>query len=165
MNVTRIGRGLAVALAGLAISLGAASVTTAPASADIVTVNMYGTITVPGDVHYANSTYTVILSDAGNGHYGAQVTLVDSVNGSVEASYDAIGASTATDASRLSFQWAPKTVGDHNMVVRYYWPTTGYTFQIPTQVSVTAAPAQPGGTGSAGSIPVIGGLLSSLSAK
>ncbi|MGW4242214.1 hypothetical protein [Nocardia sp. NPDC004722] len=62
-----------------------------------------------------------------------------------------------------STQWTPKTAGNHQIWLEEDLNgTSQYISAIITNIPVAAAPAS---TGSASSIPIIGGLLSSLSAK
>ncbi|MGW4351779.1 hypothetical protein ACWELJ_06755 [Nocardia sp. NPDC004582] len=130
----------------------AAVLAESPAMAD-VTVN---NLTVSGASHYVGTTYQV----SGKGRVGTLLRFVVIHNGTAE--YHTL---TIQDGqSAASFTWTPADAGTYTFSADvqdgFYTGTEG-----PLDVTVSAAPpTTPAGTGSASSIPVIGGLLSSLSA-
>ncbi|WP_162958155.1 hypothetical protein [Nocardia yunnanensis] len=135
--------------------MSAAPTLTAPsASADITN----GNSTLAGSNFTVGQSYT--LSSTIPVAANATFILIDQ-----DVTGNTLNSTTKTPISNWSgsTRWTPKTAGNHQIWVEEdINGTSQYISNIISDISVAAAPAS---TGSASSIPVIGSLLSSLSAK
>ncbi|MVU83648.1 hypothetical protein GPX89_41220 [Nocardia sp. ET3-3] len=153
MNASRVSRGLATAAAVAAV-IAAPALTAPSALADITngSTTLIGSNFTVGQSYTVNATIPVAP--------GATFYLIDQ-----DVTGNTLNSTTKNPAPNWSgsTQWTPKTAGTHQIWVEEDLNgTSEYISTIITNISVAAAPAS---TGSASSIPVIGGLLSSLSAK
>lgn len=160
MNATRISRGLTTSFSGVAASAAVAAVIAGPAllapsaSADMTSNNatLAGSNFTVGQSYTYTSTIPVLAN--------ATFVLIDQ-----DVTGNTLNSTTKTPVSNWSgsTQWTPKTAGTHQIWLEEDLNgSSQYISAIITNISVAAAPAS---TGSASSIPIIGGLLSSLSAK
>ncbi|MGW4530461.1 hypothetical protein ACWEOI_05885 [Nocardia sp. NPDC004340] len=149
---TAVGFAVAASAAVLAAPMAAASV--------------YGlSIENAGGDHYVDTPYKLTAGLGGGFYLNTTVTFSD--NGTVlgtvgpTAIYDANGVAVAGNAY---FTWTPKTTGTHTIVAEQLTPEANAIPQqtITVTVTQTPAPAPAPKTGSADSIPVLGGLLSAL---
>ncbi|RMI34257.1 hypothetical protein EBN03_07585 [Nocardia stercoris] len=136
----------------------AAAVLVAPsAGADVA----YDGVTLAGDSHYVNTAYTLTVNTAGVSNvlnvwiYDNNVGYIPPNNGNAPGIVPVNNVAT--------FQWIPTTTGAHHITATVMQIGGPNAILGPIDVTVTTAPT--GGTGSANSVPVIGQLLSSISAQ
>lgn len=154
MSNTRIRR------AGIGVT-GFAVVATMLIGAPSASADLSGnSVTVAGNSHYANQTYT-ITADVSNVASCWMVWFYDTNTAITPAGQDSPGVLTKNNAA--SVQWTPTTTGAHTITAVAMVNNGGQNTVLgPVNVQVTTAPTGGTGTGSADSIPVIGGILKAL---
>ncbi|MFE2958617.1 hypothetical protein [Nocardia tengchongensis] len=154
MNNTRIRRA-GIGITGFAMV--AAMMIGAPsASADL----SGNSVTVASNSHYANQTYT-ITADVSSVASCWMVWFYDGNTAIIPPGENAPGVLTKNNAA--SVQWTPTTTGTHTITAVAMANNGGQNVGLgPVNVQVTTAPAGGTDTGSADSIPVIGGILKTL---
>ncbi|MEV0462251.1 hypothetical protein AB0I30_03125 [Nocardia tengchongensis] len=134
----------------------AAVIAGAPAASADVSNNY---LTAAGTSHYTNQAYT-LTADVHAVSMCLFVYFYDGTTPITPPGQDSPAVSPNNGAATL--QWTPTTTGTHHisaiaMVINGQGPSLG-----PLDIQVTTAPTPGTGTGSADSIPVIGGILKSL---
>lgn len=130
--------------------MGGVAVATAVLAASPASAKFIG-LTISGDQHYVGKTYTV------------SGTCDRTSSGTFWVNDEPIDNAWPDQTGVAKWEWTPQATGKYILMVNGCVTHEQTPTDVRITVEVTTAPA--GGTGSAGSIPIIGGLLSSLSAK
>lgn len=167
MRFTGSSFGRATVGSNAALAIAALTVATASAAANDLSIN--------GTTHCVGTAYTVTIPDAMIAQFNlpgvTSVTLKDTY---MDGGVNPVDVATVpyVAGKDMSVQWTPATAGRNSLTTLAHSAAgDAWMGNLPVQVVQTApsgascSPNTGQGTGSASSIPVIGGLLSSLSAQ